>query len=51
MTKRYVSVDSKALATEAAKLMEQNKIFTLIVKNNEGPSVITMHDLLEAGII
>ena len=51
MTKHYVSVDSKALATEAAKLMEQNKIFTLIVKNNEGPSVITMHDLLEAGII
>ena len=51
MTKQYVSVDSKALATEAAKLMEQNKIFTLIVKNNEGPSVITMHDLLEAGII
>ena len=51
MTKRYVSVDSKALATEAAKLMEQNKIFTLIVKNNAGPSVITMHDLLEAGII
>ena len=51
MTKQYVSVDSKALATEAAKLMEQNKIFTLIVKNNSGPSVITMHTLLEAGII
>ena len=51
MTKQYVSVDSKALATEAAKLMEQKKIFTLIVKNNSGPSVITMHTLLEAGII
>ena len=51
MTKQYVSVDSKALATEAAKLMEQNKIFTLIVKDNSGPSVITMHALLEAGII
>ena len=50
MTKKYVSVDSKALAAEAAKLMEQNKIFTLIVKNNSGPSVITMHALLEAGI-
>ena len=51
MTKKYVSVDSNALAAEAAKLMEQNKIFTLIVKDNSGPSVITMHTLLEAGII
>ena len=55
MTANFKSIQSDALAMDAAEIMENNKIFSLVViggsdqKNTAG--VITMHQLLEAGII
>ena len=55
MTAKFKSIQSDALAMDAAEIMENNKIFSLVViggsdqKNTAG--VITMHQLLEAGII
>ena len=52
MTKKFISISENDLAIDAAKLMEKNKIFTLNVLNHKKqPSVITMHQLLEFGII
>ena len=52
MTKKFISISENDLAIDAATLMEENKIFTLNVLNNKKqPSVITMHQLLEFGII
>ena len=52
MTKKFISIYENDLAIDAATLMEENKIFTLNVLNNKKqPSVITMHQLLEFGII
>ena len=55
MTSNFKGIKCNALAIDAAEIMEKNKIFSLAVhsstnnKNNLG--VITMHQLLEAGII
>ena len=55
MTANFKSIQSDALAMDAAEIMENNKIFSLVViggsdqKNTAG--VITMHQLLEARII
>ena len=52
MTKKFISISENDLAIDAATLMEKNKIFTLnVVNQNKQPSVITMHQLLEFGII
>ena len=55
MTVNFKSIDSNALAIDAAEIMEKNKIFSLVVNSpaNKGDSIglITMHQLLEAGII
>ncbi len=55
MTINFKSIDSNALAIDAAEIMEKNKIFSLVVNSatNKGDSIglITMHQLLEAGII
>ena len=55
MTRNFKSIKSNALAIDAAEIMEKNKIFSLVVnpsKNKENSSgIITMHQLLEAGII
>ena len=52
MTKKFISISENNLAIDAATLMEKNKIFTLNVLNQKKqPSVITMHQLLEFGII
>ena len=52
MTKKFISISENDLAIDAATLMEKNKIFTLNVLNHKKqPSVITMHQLLEFGII
>jgi len=55
MTIKFKSIESKALAIDAAEIMEKNKIFTLVVhssnQNEEPTGIITMHQLLEAGII
>ena len=52
MTKKFISISENDLAIDAATLMEKNKIFTLNVLNQKKqPSVITMLQLLEFGII
>ena len=55
MTANFKSIESNALAIDAAAIMESNKILSLVVnspnKTPDGASVITMHQLLEAGII
>tara|TARA_B100001027_G_C16263347_1_gene330643 strand:- start:426 stop:1391 length:966 start_codon:yes stop_codon:yes gene_type:complete len=52
MTKTYKTIDSSALAVDAAKLMEENKIFTLVVlEKNRYIGVLSMHDLIEARIL
>tara|TARA_X000001036_G_scaffold311678_1_gene290319 strand:+ start:4253 stop:5227 length:975 start_codon:yes stop_codon:yes gene_type:complete len=54
MTTNFKSIKSDALAIDAAEIMEKNKIFSLVVnpKINKSKSIgiITMHQLLEAGI-
>ena len=55
MTSNFKSIESNALAIDAAEIMEKNKIFSLVVHSSESQRVsagiITMHQLLEAGII
>ena len=52
MTKTFKTIDSNALAVEAAKIMEENKIFTLVVlEKNKYIGVLSMHDLIEARIL
>ena len=55
MTSNFKSIESNALAIDAAAIMENNKILSLVVnspdKSPDGASVITMHQLLESGII
>ena len=55
MTSEFKAIASNALAIDAAAIMEKNKVFTLVVhpaKNeNGGTGIITMHQLLEAGIV
>ena len=55
MTTNFKSIKSNALAIDAADMMEKNKIFSLVVDSSttKGDSIglITMHQLLEAGII
>jgi arabinose-5-phosphate isomerase len=55
MTAHFKSIQSNALAIDAAEIMEKNKIFSLVVNSgtNKRDSIglITMHQLLEAGVI
>ena len=55
MTTNFKSIKSDALAIDAAEIMEKNKIFSLVVNptisKSKSIGVITMHQLLEAGII
>ena len=52
MTKKFKTINSDALAIDAANIMEDNKIFTLIViDKNKHIGVISMHDLIEARIL
>ena len=52
MTKNFKTIDSESLAVDAAKIMEKNKIFTLIViEKGKQVGVISMHDLIEARIL
>ncbi len=52
MTKTFKTVDSNSLAVDAAKIMEKNKIFTLVVlEKNKYIGVLSMHDLIEARIL
>ena len=52
MTKKFKTINANALAIDAASIMEDNKIFTLVVMNkNKHIGVISMHDLIEARIL
>ena len=52
MTKKFKTIEEDALAVDAARIMEKNKIFTLIVmKKNKNVGVISMHDLIQARIL
>jgi len=53
MTASYKCIADDNLAIDAAEIMEKNKIFTLAVTDDSGNArgVITMHQLLESGII
>ncbi len=55
MTSDFKGIESDALAIDAAEIMEKNKIFSLVVHSsaskNGSSGIITMHQLLEAGIV
>ena len=55
MTSTFKSIESNALAIDAAEMMEKYKIFSLVVNSSthkeDTIGIITMHQLLEAGMI
>lgn len=53
MSRNSKTVKVQALATEAAKLMEDNQVYTLVVTDEESrmSGIIRMHDLLQANVI
>tara|TARA_B100001287_G_scaffold14128_1_gene10656 strand:- start:1595 stop:2569 length:975 start_codon:yes stop_codon:yes gene_type:complete len=55
MTTKFKGIDCDALAIDAAEMMEKNKVFSLVVHSSTGGNlcsgIITMHQLLEAGIV
>lgn len=53
MSTKSKTVKADALATEAARLMEEHRIYTLVVldAHNQLSGVIRMHDLLQANVI
>jgi arabinose-5-phosphate isomerase len=55
MTTNFKSIKCNDLAIDAAEIMEKNKIFSLVVNSSinqtDSIGIITMHQLLEAGII
>jgi arabinose-5-phosphate isomerase len=52
MTKKFITIEDEALAIDAAKIMEKNKIFTLVVmKKDKSVGIISMHDLIQARIL
>jgi arabinose-5-phosphate isomerase len=52
MSSNPLTIDSDAMATEAAAIMQDKKITQLIVtKNNEYFGFIHLHDLYSEGII
>ena len=53
MTSSFKSIASNALASEAAKIMQDNEIYTLVVQDdsNRFCGIITMHDLLKANVV
>lgn len=53
MTGRFKSIRDTALASEAAKVMQDNAIYSLVVTSADGSlgGIITMHDLLRANVV
>ena len=55
MTSDFKGIASDMLAIDAAEIMEKNKVFSLVVysstSENGSSGIITMHQLLEAGIV
>ena len=53
MTSIYKTVNATALASEAARIMQENAIYSLVVLGSDKQlaGVITMHDLLRANVV
>ena len=53
MTQSFRSVRGRALASEAARIMQDNAIYSLVVLNDDEQleGIITMHDLLQADVV
>lgn len=53
MTGRFKSIRDAALASEAARLMQDNAIYSLVVTASDGSlgGIVTMHDLLRANVV
>lgn len=53
MSRSSKTVQEQALATEAARLMEENRIYTLVVVDQSGSmtGIVRMHDLLQANVV
>jgi arabinose-5-phosphate isomerase len=53
MTGRFKSIAPGALASEAARIMQDNTIYSLVVMADGGGAagIITMHDLLQANVV
>lgn len=53
MTSKFRSIGEQALASEAAKIMQDNEIYSLVVLGSEKQlkGIVTMHDLLKANVV
>ena len=53
MTIQYKSISPAVLATEAARMMQENAIYSLVVLDDESTlqGIVTMHDLLRANVV
>jgi len=53
MTSSYKSIHCNSLASEAAKIMQDNEIYSLMVMDaqNQFHGIVTMHDLLKANVV
>lgn len=53
MSRSSKTVQEQSLATEAARLMEENRIYTLVVVDQSGSmtGIVRMHDLLQANVV
>jgi arabinose-5-phosphate isomerase len=53
MTGRFKSIAGNALASEAARLMQDNEIYSLVVLDQRHTlaGIVTMHDLLKANVV
>lgn len=53
MTSSFRSISANALASEAAKLMQDHEIYSLVVLDEQQKleGIITMHDLLKANVV
>ena len=53
MSSNYKFIDSRALAVEAAKLMQDSNVYVLIVQDEQSKltGIVKMHDLLQANVV
>ncbi|MCB1670125.1 MAG: KpsF/GutQ family sugar-phosphate isomerase [Gammaproteobacteria bacterium] len=53
MSRNYKHITENALAAEAAKLMQDNGVYALLVKDEQGQltGIVKMHDLLQANVV
>jgi len=53
VSSNYRFISKSALAAEAAKIMEETKVYVLIVKDDDNNlvGIVKMHDLLQAQVV